>query len=1125
MTTVGYDPDAFPDALKDRDQWLLWDAVAEVKQPFTLNGYDLAPASWTDPDDWLPFERAHKVASKKESVGVGFVLAKGVDDHAGILGGLDLDGCVNEEGELKEWLPPLEDAFGGAYMEYSQSGTGIHIPLLGFSLPEWWTDVSAEGEHEGVEAYEKKFFVFTGDTLADSAEGLGQIPQEEVNDWLAAVSENITGEDPRETYTPTPSTSSIYEPNKSKSEIAEMESTENYEDVLDAVRHLDESDLSLRSTYMGDEKSGVESWNPAYRQSKSGMSLKRFKNSGKWVDMESMGEGFDVVSLFAAEEGILHNPTEKLEGDDWKEALDRAREAGAPIPDYVGGKSGDLPDSSAPEHELSDEQAWVLWSDSRSEGGFDGSSVVPESALRYIAREHELYGFEDLSEEADSLPAKAHNKALHWVNNVWAEEVGLDEDENATARPYLNRFDAPVWTWEDVRYVYDESKEEGRLAGVSLLRERYEFLTPQDTENLHIYDEDLGIFDKTAKFLIGRELDRSLASHYSQHEKREIMGRLKEETFERSDLEAKGFDSNYICVENGVLDLDERDLIEHDPKYNFTTYLPVEYSEGAESPRVNEFLGEITKREEDAQALLEVLGHALLPNYDFELFMVLFGEGANGKSTWLDVVRKFLSGEGKETQNVQNLSLQSLADNRFAASNLVGAWANIGEDLPEKKIHDLGTLKDLTGGGETWVEPKGKQGFNFRNRATMMFAANRPPILGERSYAVKRRLVPIHLPHRFTSDPDPNDPYEKQAQKEGLVDELTTDAELSGLLNAALDGLDRLRENEDVSLPESYDERLELYERHSDHIKAFRVDCLQNERGTRVQKDDVYNAYTAYCEANDYVKVGRSTFWGQLRQTTLNVSVKRPQRDDGSRPRVLVDAKFAEAGYEFAPEAAVPADVETDEPETESEDSDGAHGASPLSQAAQSLTGYVTVTGEVASTRYLGEDDGGLKAVLRDSSGVMDFVVWEGELVNKLADLEGVCLVIQHAEVSEYDGSSQLSFVEGLTEIGTIQHGVGYTEGEKPEDGQSGLDDASSAMEADGGTVSKSTVPEDAEDANADARRLAEHVGNRLCTKQELQTGCIEEFDWAMKRTEKLIQKALREGLLNEVQEGKYRQV
>jgi hypothetical protein len=155
----------------------------------------------------------------------------------------------------------------------------------------------------------------------------------------------------------------------------------------------------------------------------------------------------------------------------------------------------------------------------------------------------------------------------------------------------------------------------------------------------------------------------------------------------------------------------------------------------------------------------------------------------------------------------------------------------------------------------------------------------------------------------------------------------------------------------------------------------------------------------------------------------------------------------------------------------------------------------------------------------------MDFVVWEGELVNKLADLEGVCLVIQHAEVSEYDGSSQLSFVEGLTEIGTIQHGVGYTEGEKPEDGQSGLDDASSAMEADGGTVSKSTVPEDAEDANADARRLAEHVGNRLCTKQELQTGCIEEFDWAMKRTEKLIQKALREGLLNEVQEGKYRQV
>lgn len=202
------DPEDVPEELREREQWLMWDASADApRRPHWRGDFGI---SWTDPDDWHTFEDAREAAVDRESWGVGYVFARANDDAPrGIYGALDLDGCADENGTPKEWLPGLKPFIDrGAYIEWSPSDGGLHIPLAGFEPPEWWSDAHlTDGEHEGVEAYGSKFFTVTGKrergsgaTVADAGEW--------VNDWLAEATEAITGDDPRaKTTDPVPQAS------------------------------------------------------------------------------------------------------------------------------------------------------------------------------------------------------------------------------------------------------------------------------------------------------------------------------------------------------------------------------------------------------------------------------------------------------------------------------------------------------------------------------------------------------------------------------------------------------------------------------------------------------------------------------------------------------------------------------------------------------------------------------------------------------------------------------------------------------------------------------------------------------------------------------------------------------
>ena len=667
-----------------------------------------------------------------------------------------------------------------------------------------------------------------------------------------------------------------------------------------------------------------------------------------------------------------------------------------------------------------------------------------------------------------------------------------DEDDAESSSEASAGADPESYTgeeWEQIRAYYadeETSTKAARYLCVRELQSRHDFATRESNDELLIYDPETGTFGEARTKLPGI-VQRAIGRNYSTTELREIEAHLRAETYtDDDDFDGGRMDGEWLCVSNGVLSLEDRELYDHSPAFLFTQALDVKYDEHATAPAIDTFLDEITARQEDRDTMMEMLGNALLPHYDYESFMILFGEGGNGKSVYYDMVVKFLSKE-----NVSSIELKKLTESDFAASSLVGKYANIAPDMQARKIDDAGLLKTLSGGDHINVEEKNEQDFEFQNRAKLMFGANRPPVINERSDAIKRRILPIRLPYRFRSDPDPDDDSEKQKrERTALISDLTTDFELSGLLNMALDGIDRLRDTREFSLPESPEERLEYYEQFSDPIKEFAVNCLTNTPGNSLPKASVYDAYKRFCQENDYTITSDNVFFGQLRQTTFAYDQFRPVIGGRQRPS-LRHAAFTQAGEEYQDDtlqqsmdtaaaasdgdgAAVTSggvdllDVMADEQE---ESTNVQSAPQPVTAIADAKTqsGYVTLTAIAVNVRDGMSSNGPSAAgVFRDKTGVLDYLAWD-DAYQDVIEKDQAYRIEDGRLGTDKDGVAQVEFVAGVTKIMPIQQGAGETDRDDPGENQTLDGERPDPVPLDDDADEEENEENDTEDAGADA--------------------------------------------------------
>jgi putative DNA primase/helicase len=150
-----------PDAIREARAWLVWDERVKpdgehFKYPMQPSG---RPFSSVDRFTWHTYGEAAASAGQYKGLGIAFGRQPGSDGDWAIWG-IDLDGCVTPDGITDEALKVLARA--DSYAEFSPSGTGIHILLLGDAEIVPSVKIST-GPHAGVELYSNgRFFTFSG---------------------------------------------------------------------------------------------------------------------------------------------------------------------------------------------------------------------------------------------------------------------------------------------------------------------------------------------------------------------------------------------------------------------------------------------------------------------------------------------------------------------------------------------------------------------------------------------------------------------------------------------------------------------------------------------------------------------------------------------------------------------------------------------------------------------------------------------------------------------------------------------------------------------------------------------------------------------------------------------------
>ena len=356
------------------------------------------------------------------------------------------------------------------------------------------------------------------------------------------------------------------------------------------------------------------------------------------------------------------------------------------------------------------------------------------------------------------------------------------------------------------------------------------------TLGIYTPDGDKAIAMRSENFLLGMGLGSTVTNHYIK----EVAGHVERQTFiSKSELDAN---MDIIVCKNGVIKLSTGELLSFDKKYKATIAIPVIYDTNAVCPQIDKFISEVVEPN-DTAILYEMPAWCLIRDSEIQRLVLLLGNGQDGKSKYIGLLKAFLG-----ARNCSSYTLQQLTNNQFAASGLDGKLANLVADLPSKALYDIGILKTMTGGDNLQVEKKFGHSFEMFNRAKLICVANQPPEIPEDTRAFWRRLIIVEFP--FIFEGDRRDPY--------ILDKVTTPQELSGLLNKAINLIPKLKVKSDLTYNKTIDDTREKYNLRSDPARSFIEECLQaDEWPTIIKKEVVYQHFVNYCKRNGLAAVGK----------------------------------------------------------------------------------------------------------------------------------------------------------------------------------------------------------------------------------------------------------------------------
>lgn len=424
--------------------------------------------------------------------------------------------------------------------------------------------------------------------------------------------------------------------------------------------------------------------------------------------------------------------------------------------------------------------------------------------------------------------------------------IEAEDDPHRLARVNLQRYarhhdGATLRYWRDEWYTWKPSRGCYRKISEKELRAKVTAAIKEEFDQLSVQAQMDGEDNTTAKKVTSSLVTNVVAATSGMV----VVGdNVEQMTWIDGLLRER---KNYIAMRNGILDIDAlmndqaNCLLPHSPNWFSEVCLPYDFDQNAECPRWLAFLQK--NLEGDIQrmnVLQEWAGYLLLPDTGEQVFLMLEGEGANGKSVYCSAIAAMLG-----ASNCAHIPLELFGD-RFAKTQTLGKLVNICADVGELDKVAEGYLKSFTSGDTMFFDRKGISGIDCTPTARLMIACNNRPRINDRSQGVWRRLKII--PWLVQIDADERI---KNMDKAWWWEQ---SGELPGILNWALVGLDRLKHQLGFTVTDLGQTAANEYQAETNPAKAFLLDHLEqaDDSQKKIASSELYKFYSLWCQENGY---------------------------------------------------------------------------------------------------------------------------------------------------------------------------------------------------------------------------------------------------------------------------------
>jgi P4 family phage/plasmid primase-like protien len=215
-----------------------------------------------------------------------------------------------------------------------------------------------------------------------------------------------------------------------------------------------------------------------------------------------------------------------------------------------------------------------------------------------------------------------------------------------------------------------------------------------------------------------------------------------------------------VPFENGVYDLLDNKFrkTKKDDYINYT--VKYDFDDKANNPEVYQFVNNILPTKGVRDYVLKKMSECLngdIPNTNFLMFI---GDGANGKSQLLNLM-KLAFGEFGEKVEVTLLTRKRNNANEANTEKIKlmnKRFAFLSEPEDGEKIN-IGLLKELTGSEEIVARGLYQESVSFVMEAKLFLACNELPDIKGEDTALWRRIRVIDFPSRFVDDPKESNEY------------------------------------------------------------------------------------------------------------------------------------------------------------------------------------------------------------------------------------------------------------------------------------------------------------------------------------------------------------------------------